>query len=155
MNKNWSRWIIASVADYFMKTIPTIPVYMEGEVTDRRSNKPAWCELRLNGPHFREITRGHWELRFSINILISAVKNPKDMYAIYRVVGTIEPLFVTIPVYKYGDEPDDNKDEKLGCLNLDSTPVKTNHYGQVTTDKPILQSTVEGQYTMELYTDPY
>ena len=158
MNENWQRWIIASVADYFGTALASlnIPMFLEGEVTDKRSDKTKWIELRINGPQAKELTQGHWRLSVAINILITAAKDSKDAYAIYRIVGPIETAFCTIPVLKLGKETADDK-SKIGCLELDShaaQPIKTNHYGQVTTDKPVMQSTVEGRYIMELYTSP-
>jgi hypothetical protein len=112
-----------------------------------------FAEFRMDGPQIQEQTKNYFEINVSVNILAKATMD-NDIHKIYRHLGIIEAAFTNIiPVFKCGNGPEDNPDELLGCLVLQTNNaerVRTNNFGQIREDLKVIQVTVEGHYKMFL-----
>jgi len=148
INVNWNRWIFASISKHFDANRQGITLYIEGQ--DHLKDPPEYVELRVTGPTYSKLTRNDYRLEIIINLLINVIKSEKDNHRIFRVSGIFEPVFdKLINIYKFGTGVDDNPLIKIGCLQLNSEIVVT-HYGQLTPDIKLLQSTIEARYKIDL-----
>jgi hypothetical protein len=153
MNPNWLRWIAASIGDHFDVSTPNLPMYVEGQHRDTSKLKD-FFELRLVEQNSAEKTRGDWTITCDVNCLVHSTKDDKDNHRIYKSCGLIAAAFTAIPVFKYGDGPDDD-DSFLGCLTLKQDLarkelVEVTHFGQVDKACEVVQSMIEGMYCIEL-----
>jgi hypothetical protein len=154
INNNWTRWIIASCSGFFDDRKQNVPFFIEGQ--ERPFQQEAdLAEFRVNGPFYKEETKGKFRITLQVNILIRSIKD-EDNHKIFRLCGIFETAFEQcIPVYKFGNRPEDNSNELLGNLYLiknGDEDVVTNHFGQVSPEVKVLESTVEGYYRMRLET---
>jgi len=152
INKNWSRWIFASVSMHFDAQRQDIPLHIEGQPRDIKQDQTGWFELRLDGPYYTESSRKLWDIYVEVNVLILAAMLDTDTHRIRRLAGIVESAFTNISVFRYGDGIEDDK-SYLGCLRLlqdNNNRVKTNHFGQVEPNLNQEQASVEGHYTMTL-----
>lgn len=151
---NWPRWIIASIAQHFNAGRQGLVMFLEGE--DHEENISDYIELRIDGPYILELSRKYYQLDVEINVFVMSSKNAEDLYKIYRDCGTVAACFSgAIPVFKLGDGIDDDQ-SLLGCLVMPRTKdqreaLRISHFGQVSAVTPILRSSVEGHYQMELH----
>lgn len=146
---NWDRWIFASCATYFDENKGNYELYIEGQ--DRRVERESdYAEMRYNGPRYLQSGPLDYTVTIELNMLVNAVKDQKDDQKIFRICGFFESLFIAgIPVYMYGD----NDTQLLGCLQRKSAgdhEIIVTHYGQVSPDVRVLQSTIEATYFMLL-----
>ena len=153
MNKNWARWIFASVTKHFDDNKQGLATYVEGTYRDTRTEVD-FFEVRQDGPYSTEVSKDYWHFFIEVNILIQSTMSATDFHKIYRDVGIVMAAFTDIPVYRYGTGDDDD-DTLLGCLQLVSDaqgkkPVKVSHFGQIEPRTDLLQATVEGHYFMFL-----
>ena len=58
MDKNWSRWILASVNQHFIDEAQGVPVFLEGTIRDTRTIKDFY-EVRVDGPDSTELSRNY------------------------------------------------------------------------------------------------
>lgn len=154
MNPNWPRWIYASVSTWFKSKIqtanPDFEIFITGE--DRKTaGKTDWCEFRLDGPFGKQQSPKDWTLYIMVNILISSIKDQQDAHKIYKDVGFVMTGFTTnIPIFRFGDGPDDDPSVLEGCFVLRSEGgevLSINHFGEILGDNlQMMQSTVEGHY---------
>jgi hypothetical protein len=155
-NKNWPRWIKASLFRHIQESNtsgPNYHLFFEGQHR-KTSDESSWIEVRLDGPWPRQITAPHWKIAVELNILLTC-NVARDLYAIDRMIGEIQAMFLPrIAVYKLGNGPEDNASELLGCLTLDTSDHKhgafANQYGQIEPKIHLQQATVEGRYWMDL-----
>lgn len=154
INENWARWIFASCTTFFdsKKGNLFLRVDAEEEPTPRPED---YAEMRFNGPFYTEQYRDYWKLEIHINVLIEIVINQTDDQKIFRTVAIVEKMFDRcIPIYKYGDSIVDDRTIQLGVLTripVGKHDIVTNHFGQITPDMRMLQSTVEGHYITYLH----
>lgn len=151
-NPNWDRWIFASLADYFTKNVP-VQWYVEGEHRTKVVNKD-YLELRIDGPYYTEESYNYWYLYLEVSVLVQAVQDDKDSQKIRRLCGQVASAFTSVPVYKYGKGILDDS-TLLGCLTLIQDTgkrerIQTNHFGLLAPDLKLMQSTVEGHYSINL-----
>jgi len=157
-NPNWPRWIFASLSKHFADAmeVAKIPLFIEGQYRDTDELKE-FVELRMQGPTYRQISKGCWWLRVEINILIQFTMNDKDYHRPHQMVGIVAAAFKdAIIAYKKGKGPDDDQ-TVLGCLQLlqDSRSrefLETHQFGQIDKKTNIIQAAVEGHYKMILNT---
>lgn len=154
LRSNWPRWIVASVAQWFDANRQGLPMFMEGE--DHLENQSNYIELRVDGPYVLETSRGFYQMLVEINVFVASAKNSEDLYKIYRDCGTVVACFAgAIGVFKLGDGIDDDQ-SLLGCLVMvrsgdQREALRVSHFGQVAATTPIMRSSVEGHYHMELH----
>lgn len=151
-NKNWPRWIFASIADHF-KTVAednTIPFLIEG-IEDRTSEKirqADHAELRINGPVTKELSKDYFQLNLNVNIILQSFMDEHNAYTIVQNAGVFFAAMGPIGVYKYGNGPDDDG-SFLGCLILRddlAEPRFVSHFGQLKEDVRLRESMVGGKY---------
>jgi hypothetical protein len=153
MNPNWIRWICASVASHMDEAFklydPPLQMFLEGtpRATD---NLEDWTELRMNGPCFSSGSEGEWIVeKLEVNIFIQSKFNQQDAYRIYKNIGLVCAAFTQIPVYKLGDQPQDDG-TLITCLNLKTSgreELKVIQLGQVTPTTQLVRAMVEGDYS--------
>lgn len=155
INPNWARWIFASVSKHFYDRRGTTTFYIEGQ--ERDVPAPAnLIEFRLDGPYYTQLSRKSWRLYVEVSLLVQSIKDGNDYHTIHRLTGQIAEAFTSIPVYRFGNSTDDDS-LQFGCLTLvqelgKRERVQTNNFGQIGPDTQLLQSSVEGHYTMDLET---
>ncbi len=148
-NPNWDRWILASISKHFDDRREGVTLFIEGQIRDRPA-PPELLELRVDGPHLTEQTKGCWRAYVEVNILLQITMDGKNYHRVNAVSGLVASAFTDIPIFRYGDSVDDDKTQ-LGCLQLISDGIRSNKFGQVDATVPLVQASVEGHY--ELYLD--
>lgn len=150
--RNINRWIFASVTKHFKTNISVLQVYIEGFERDTQTVSD-YVEIRMNGPELREVGKNYYHIFVEFNALVQSAVVDSDKHRVHTDVGKVtEAFYKAIPVYKYGDGPDDD-DSFLGCLILlqEGNDVLTiAHHGRIAIDSPLMQATVEGHYEMYL-----
>lgn len=168
-NRNWSRWIFASISKHFQDKIDAtfnsnpggvVPkLYIEG---DERitADLEQYFELRMDGPSFKELDKDFWIIDIEINILVTAKKNSTDFstHLIYDLAGMIVSAFKNgIKVYKYGDRDEDDQ-SFLECLQLHpqnaQDAILVTYLGDLGPDVTVTQAAVEAFYRMHLDSTP-
>lgn len=142
---NWNRWIFASISKHFDEQRQGIPIFVDQGMSEDKQ----YFEIRVDGPFWKQISKSSFQGVIEINVLCVVKKEVDDFHAIYRLTGIISAAMMMnqINVYKYGD-PGDNS--FLGCLIRMNDPIDVKNYGQIEPDVPILQSTVETTYRIEV-----
>jgi len=152
VNKNWPRWIFASISDHF-KTVAAadnVPLLIEG-IEDRTSDKIRQldhAELRINGPVSKEPSKGFYILNVTVNIIIQNYMSEENAYNIINNEGVFFAGMGPIDVFKHGNGPDDDG-SFLGCLVLREDllePRFVARFGQLKEDVRIRESMVGGKY---------
>lgn len=153
-NPNWIRWIKSSINLHFDALISGIPLFIEGE--NRDDGLKSSAELRMDGPDFSEISKGYWQFDIMIDVLIKSHFSDKDAYIRERNIGYVLAAFTTdISIFRYGDSADDDRTALLGCFKLcpsEGEPIRVLHFGQVTNDIRLTQTSVQAAYRMNLTT---
>jgi len=149
INKNWPRWVFASVSKHFDDRRQGLPLFIEGQHRDTRSLKD-FIELRMDGPQFTEINRNYYRLYFEVNILVQSTMDETSYHRIHQNVGIVAAAFSTIGLLAYGNGPDDNH-EQWACAQLIQDTRKRQHldifhFGQIDKQLKLIQATVEGHY---------
>ena len=156
MNRNWTRWIHASLSQYFTQYAKdnSLAFFIEASPRDTEGQFE-WTELRWDGPAANEVSKNYWLLDVEINILISTSTTAPNSHRHKEIVGLIQAAYLAdLQVYKYGDGQFDTQ-ELLGCLRLRSDvreAIFTSYFGKIEVDVPLEQSTVEAHYRMVLNT---
>lgn len=153
INTNWSRWIISSIHKYFDTNRQSITLFVEGTPRNTRTEKD-FMELRVDGPHYTEISKSYYLIKLDINILIQSTQDETDFHRIYKNIGKILSIFNNIRIYKYGTGDDDD-DSFLGCLRLiqdaqGREPVQVAMLGKIRPEIAVEQAVIEGHYQMNL-----
>lgn len=147
---NLPRWIYASASLFFKNTIAgRLPLYLEGQ--ERRTEDVTnHLEFRLDGPYVCEPTQGDYSIEFEINVLVVSKCDGVDHHKLYKDCGIALQCFKAIPIYKYGDGPDDDQSVLECALLVKGTDqrdaIRVSHFGKVDPSKQCLQSSVEGHY---------
>lgn len=162
-NRNWSRWILASLATNFKSVADSqrVPALVEGidERTAAFVEAPLRAEVRITGPFFKELSQGYFQAIVDVNILLTARFDIKqNAYNVTTVAGVFqEALDQPIQVWNYGGEPGDfvvsDPTTKLYIGYLLPQFGKTQralHFGQVDTVDHVRQTEVEARYLIEL-----
>ena len=158
-DKNWTRWIFASLATYLKQVAKDndIEALVEGvdDRTDAIMHASEHVEIAVTGPFSREMSRNYYELRVGVRILIQARMDnpPKNRYSPQRIAGIYhEAMDAVIAVYRYGTDSEDNQ-SLLGCLSPArgrNDALRVFHFGQMTPTDRLRQSMVDCWYVMEL-----
>lgn len=147
---NLPRWVTASCAQFFKLRIgDQANLFLEGQ--ERRTEALSqWLEFRLDGPYVVELSQNYFKVNIEINMLCVAQIDLTDFYKIHKLAGIALDCFVAIPIYKYGDGPDDDQ-SLIDCMIITRSTdqreaIRVSHFGRVNPDQKILQSSVEGHY---------
>jgi len=153
VDKNWPRWIFASITKHFAGII-TLDVFLEG--MDRQTKDlESFAEIRIDGPRTNELSADYWRLYVEINVLIQTIMDDSSLHSHWDNIGNVNMAFTQgICVHKYGDGDDDD-DSSLGCLMLvtdryDRENIITSNFGQIDKSVTLQQATVEAHYEMFL-----
>lgn len=158
MNENWPRWFEASVHKAFKDACRTrnIIMFVEGMNRSILRDKPAYIEVRVDGPYAEELSKNFWQVDMEVNVVISTVPSQNDIYAHTTLIGIIQAMCPNpLRIYRYGSnmvEVDDGT--RLGCMSVSpivsgDRPYRISRFGQITPDARLLQSTVEVHYRGE------
>lgn len=158
-NKDWARWVFASVATYLkgVADSQTLPVLVEGlnERTTVFTQATDRCEVRITGPFTRELSHDYFRLEVIVNVLFqSRYDETKNHYTIIKKIGVFhEAMDGAIAVYKYGSEAGDDEHELVGCLSPAhgrNDSIRVMHFGQIDPTNKLKQSMVDARYVMEI-----
>jgi hypothetical protein len=154
-NESWNKWIVASIVKHFKAVLDAASIdnFIEG-MSNRDLTKSEYVEIRVDGPYADERSKNDFILRVEVNLLVQTIVNPaKNLYRHAELQGICMGAFITIPVYKLGNEVEDDKTQ-FGCLQLNTDEprdhVMAHNFGQVETDVKLQQASVEGHYKIEL-----
>jgi hypothetical protein len=146
------RWIFASVSKHFDGHKGTMNLYIEG--MHRDTHKLESCiELRSDGPYYTEISKAYWKAYIEVNVLVQAAKNNQNFHTMRQLTGNVMAIFeACIPVYRYGDGPDDDQSYVGALQRLDEQAGRNNiqvsQFGQIDPVNQLEQAVVEAHYVM-------
>jgi hypothetical protein len=151
VRENIVKWVFASACKQFTDNISGIDIYIEGQPRDTNSLSD-WCELRVDGPWIREISKDLLKITCEINILVGTHIEPTDLYKETTNINAVVPAFTDFDVYKYGAEAADTGDF-VGRLKLQPMSdvrdrIEVSKFGRLTPSTPLMQATVEGHYEL-------
>ena len=157
INVHLERWITESVNIMFRNSFnnnPYGPLLTESQT---RLSNVARFELRQDGPFYRPGSKGFYDVKLELNMLIVAPTEP-DLYLIDRMKGFARSCFPPcFPIFKLGVESYDTG-AYIETFSID--PDVTNHaeptvfdLGPVSKDRPLRQALVEVHYTMPYHTE--
>jgi len=163
-NKNWARWIFASISVHFggLFLSAGVPMFVEGyppplnkELSDNRNIDQNHLELRIDGPWIRNVSKGCYWFDAEVNILVGTLIGEENFHIHHQNCGIAQSAFKDISVFQLGDVADDPENDQsfLGCLRLKQAKrdeVRIAHFGMIEPTTEINQSTVEGHYEMNL-----
>lgn len=154
MRQNLARWIVASLAVYFKDVADAIPLPFLVEGVDERSGEDmtvCHAELRISGPFVKEVSKDYWRAYIDINVILTNFMqmSTENAYSLSNWGGYfLEAMMQPIPIYKYGDGPDDD-DSLIGCLEQRrgfGEPIRLIHFGQISRVDRIRQAVVDGKF---------
>lgn len=154
-NESWPRWLKASIYKHFDTRKGSYHLSFEGLNPRGTTELPSWAELRVDGPYCQELSKDYWNLYVEINVLISAQKNPDNLYAWDTMLGKFLSAFESsINVYKKGSGVVDD-DSLVGCLAMlvgTRQQLQVSQFGQIEPDSNLQQAVIEAHYQMNLTT---
>ena len=121
-----ARWITASVYEYFDSKKGSYEMFFEAVHPRKTEDHPNWFEVRLDGPHLREVSRNCWNGNVEINVLC---RSSADI-----------------------DLSHDDSSDQFACLvRIDGArdKIEGNYFGRIRPDTALEQGTVEGHYKLE------
>jgi len=160
-NPNWPRWIFSSLAVHFKGVADglNLPIITEG-IDEREPEKMDVdrCELRINGPYIREVSKNYWRIWINVNILLTDYMEGQgeNTYKLMDWGGAfLEGMNLPIPIYKYGPDVGGIDDQTLlGCLTMlrgnRIESIRLIHFGQIGSEERIRQAAVDGRFEMYL-----
>lgn len=158
INPNWARWVWASCTKFMDDNKGPYFLFIEG-TTRQTAQKDAFLEFRMDGPNIREPSHNYFVADVTINIMIQSTMDGYDAHKFQRAFGWAQSMFRgCIPVYKFGNGPQDDPNVLLGYLVLKNSlrvdSVKSLQLGQVDPILKMMQATVEAKYQMDFVGTP-
>jgi len=151
LREHIDRWIIASLSKHFIANKQTLQLLIESQTVVPNLGAD-FCELRFNGPQYNRFTKKQHRFDIIVNVLVNVIQQGSDAHKIYRHCGIMEKACTPcIPVYKLGNGPDDQPSVLFGTLQQlrnGDTLVETTHFGVVSVETKVIQSTVETYYRL-------
>lgn len=152
--KHLSRWIKSSVSQHFSVPLKAeAHLFVEAQIPRKTQEHKRYFELRMDGPHLYEVSSSCWRGRVEVNILCTAVLDPQKLYDIDVLIGIAQDAVVDIPLFRFGNGPDDDPADQFGCLYLlqsSNDMIEGHQFGRIETNTPLQQATVEGHYRIDL-----
>lgn len=145
----WSRWLFASVSNYFATIIENTGYTF---IIEGNSNLQKFIEFRMNGPSVVRLNSHYFRLDVEINLLWSFIQGHEDLHQPARIQGILMRSMKDICIYRYGEGPFDDQ-SLLGILKLKNNrrdTTRNHNFGIVNPDTKLMQGTVEGSYHMHL-----
>jgi hypothetical protein len=148
INKNWPRWIFASLTKWFESQRDGISLLIEGDEQESGELKN-YFEFRMTGPTIWEQSKNYFKIEVVVNILVVHKLGQGNLHLFQDLIGKAAAAFVTnIPVMKYGTGADDDRTVLFDCLIRDSGPVDITQLGQVNPEVKEMQAMVQSTYCM-------
>jgi hypothetical protein len=162
--RDWARWIFASLATYLKEVAVErdLPVLVEhlDERTESLMRATDRAEIRITGPFTQELSKGYLRVFVDANVLLTSRYdgNGKNAYSILKHAGAFhEAMDLPIGVWNFGGEPGDYVEDQpethkfLGCLvPRPGQSVRVLNFGQIDPVEKIKQTEIDARYTMEL-----
>ena len=155
------RWLFASISKHFNDRRGSFYMYVEGQPRDATAPKD-FFELRIDGPDYKELSKNYWSIYLEVNCLVQSACDDTNYQRIHDNCGKVAYMFDDILVYRYGEKDPtkplydpENDDSFIGCLKLEQSPGKTGeklvtrNFGIIEQSTLLMQSCVEGHYSME------
>ncbi len=146
------RWIQTSLNTHFNAGKGGYTLFLEGNEINL-GDLPAYVELRINGPRYKEVSRSNFLIELEVNLACS-VKFGANAYELANMLGHFRNLCdQTIPVSKYQDT---DPAEFVGCFilrNDEPNPIDIVNWGMVNVGAgPIrmMHATIDAYYKMEI-----
>jgi hypothetical protein len=159
-NRNWARWIHASLGKYIKTTADSIsvPCIVEGiiERDEAFMQAPDRIEGRINGPFTQELSAGYHRVQVDVNIIVNSMMGgeTKNAYKLDEILGVLHnALDGALAIYRFGTGPEDDPDSLLGCLTPrpgKNDNIRVIHFGQIDTNDRLKQGMVDARYVMYL-----
>ena len=157
MNKNWARWIFASVTDHFVTNLSSVGgvdeknIFVEGQPRNIDRDEQFY-EIRVDGPVLTEVSHGCFRVDAEVNVLVQTTLDDRNYHAHHTAIGLVTQAFTDIVIYRYGNGLDDD-DTVLGCFILQQDArrrqsVKVNQLGQLDPNTKLEQASIEAVYKM-------
>ena len=139
-----SRWISASLFQHFNSKKRNYSMLFEG-IDPTKPSEDSF-EFRITGPHFVFVSRKLTYVDIDINILIRAMKDHQSVFKNEEMIGIMaEACVSSIPVYKYGDGPDDDPNTLVFCLERQAV-IEVTRFGLIQATNNMNYSTIECRY---------
>jgi len=156
VDPNWTRWIAASLDQHFKESLADsgLTLFVEGQLR-RTDHCEDYAELRYTGPRINELSRNYWQIDVDLDVLVVSKSKNTSIFGPEVDVGKVLAAFTEdIPVFKYGNGPDDDPNVQLGCLllNRDDGEILVNNFGYPQDQVRLRQASVEACYRMNLTT---
>jgi|SRR5215831_6900653 len=156
LDQNLSRWIFASISKHFDDNRNGIPLFIEGQTRNQETPTDS-AELRMNGPYVNNPSHSLYFVIVDVNILIKCINDDSDAHKQWRMIGIfLEAFPPNFQIFKYGDGPEDNPNEMVGCLILQrdrGDEIIVNNFGEINPGTKITESTINGVYRMQMDTN--
>jgi len=151
IKNNIAKWVFASVCKHFTDNISGITLYIEG--LDRNTyGLSDWCELRLDGPNIREVSKNLLKINAEVNILIATHIDVENLYHETENINKVIQAYIDFDIYKYGNNSDDTGDliGRFKLLPLDDLrdKLQITRFGILGPALTLMQTTTEGHYEM-------
>lgn len=157
INPRWTKWIIASITKHFhdkLQVDAKIPTHDPGTHYSLKERESQHCEVRIDGPRYKELSPRYFNAYIEVNIFISVDMDRGNMLKMPILMGTVQnALTQTITIYRFGTDPEDDG-SKVCCLVLyynthAKEAVETNNFGQIDPNVPLHQAACEAHYELE------
>jgi hypothetical protein len=163
--KDWARWIFASVANYLKQVAAqqNLPVLIEhlDERTEDFMRATDRAEIRITGPFCQELSKNYFRVYIDVNVLLTSRfdGDSKNAYGILKYAGAFhEAMDMPIGVWNYGGEAGDYVEDQpetqkfLGCLKLrPGRDVRVMNFGQIDPVEKLKQTEIDARFVMEIY----
>ena len=150
------RWLMASTHTHFETKIPQDKLKLFPEMYSKSALERGlrdFAEFRFDGPLIRPQTKNHGKAYFEINLLIQSTMRDSDFHVPQVDIGLVLPAFTAIPIYKYGNGPDDDQSQ-IGCAKITrqgrTTEITVAQFGEIDPQLKLFQATVEAAYILDL-----
>jgi hypothetical protein len=147
---NLSRWIKASVSEYFKQFAFDNDIHFFAEGTYRYTPEyQQYIEFRMDGPSATELSKGYWKLDAEINILWG-YNQDDDFHGPERLKGLIMEAMDEVCIYRYGDGHCDDQTlvGQLRRVHDKRNATRVSDFGQIRQDVRMMQGTIECTYKM-------
>jgi hypothetical protein len=147
MNKNWARWTYASIAKHFSDAMIANSIAFYSEGMNRVTQNTEWVELRIEGPHQRQLQRHEYILEASVSLIWVKHITQSELQRGEDIKGIILEAMQNICVKKYGDGAGDDE-TIIGTLTLNKD-IRCHNLGLVG-GSTLIQGLVEASFRMFL-----
>lgn len=145
MNKDWHRWIWASLGVHFKTLLEAENLKMPGSPSTNIPDSANRFEVRTIGPDYEQMPGNEFDVTIVINLAIVTALDPSDITKHQARVGLGLTCFpFCIPVKKYGQYETDSK-EYITAFQI-QTEIKTTDLVPYDPVSNTTRSTIEATY---------